>query len=42
VTGGALAISTVTAGWITLAADGLGAFGDWGGALGDVRSSSGA
>ena len=28
VTGGALAISTVTAGWITLAADGLGAVGD--------------
>jgi tellurite resistance protein TehA-like permease len=36
VTGGALAISTVTAGWITLAADGLGAFRDWGGALTDV------
>ena len=36
VTGGALAISTVTAGSIALAADGLGAFGDWGGALTDA------
>jgi hypothetical protein len=36
VTGGALAISTATAGSITHAADGLGGFGDWGGALSDV------
>jgi hypothetical protein len=39
VTGGALAISTVTAGWITLAADGLGAFRGWHDALTDVSAS---